>query len=476
MLIVRTKNPEGETSLLIVANMWTLFIFISILMLQPSHADDHEPTVDQLNSWRGKIRGFRFDYDNLPEMEQDQKLNERLLHVLTSIGAIRQWPEYWGDRNLYLHSYGEDKLASLFIAEIVPNGAPLTLANLKKLPENLSQGFLELYWECYEAIGRARDIFERYLYRNSNAYMRRFRWLYNAQTKCQEQLTLKVLQSIVGPTDNRSKNCVNVPAFCNRLMAMERVRMGNRLKQLHVPGVSVLTSLTQAHICTLDTAEEWCKKDSRFPIELSAHESQIDSELTMESLIYLVNYNALVAQKLALIHYAVSRFVDDNISHGSWEEYDIGVMRESPDWNGISGLQESQDYYIGLVEICKNDVAHMLETHLPLDIETHLKEVDFELEIFPTGGVNDLNSELGIFLQLCPDDLPRKYLKLAEKIHLLRLRHSIHDDTVADLENRKALYLAFHTASLSYRKEQTCADTILFFGDLTQYLEYDSVK
>ncbi|TPX43123.1 hypothetical protein SeMB42_g04847 [Synchytrium endobioticum] len=408
-----------------VANMLTLFILISILLLQPSHAVDTEPTMDQLNAWRDEIRQFRYDLVNLDQKEQDER-NDRLNKVCMSREAVQK---YTGRREFKTCFYGYDEyvLAGLLIAEIVPEGAPLTWKSLEELPKDLSQNFLELYWECYETIRHARDIFYRYVYPNLNDHTRRFPWLYSGmQMKCQEQLLQNILPPIVGPTDSRIKNCNDVSA-CNMLLAEERARKTERLKQLQDSGVSVVSSLTQARVCTLDTVKQWCEMDSR--IELSAHESQIDSEPTMESLIYLVNYNALVAQKLALIHYAVSRFVDDNISHGSWEEYDIGVMRESPDWN---------------------------ETHLPLDIETHLKEVDFELEIFPTGGVNDLNSELGIFLQLRPDDLPRKYLKLAEKIHLLRLRHSIHDDTVADLENRKALYLAFHTASLSYRKEQTC--------------------
>ncbi|TPX37931.1 hypothetical protein SeLEV6574_g07816, partial [Synchytrium endobioticum] len=41
--------------------MLTLFILISILLLQPSHADDYEYTVDQLNAWRDEIRQFRHD-------------------------------------------------------------------------------------------------------------------------------------------------------------------------------------------------------------------------------------------------------------------------------------------------------------------------------------------------------------------------------------------------------------------------------
>ncbi|TPX49027.1 hypothetical protein SeLEV6574_g01720 [Synchytrium endobioticum] len=345
--------------------MLTLYILISILLLQSSHAADTDQTVDQLNAWRNKIRKFRY---NLVNMDENDQIEWNHRYNIALIPQNKCWDQLWSlgscprrptcsrpnCSHKYLSKHGEDLLSWLFIADIVPSGAPITLESLKKLPEDLSQDFLELYWEFYETIMCARKAFRFYLWRTSKSVYK-FDRLQLARNS-QEQLMQNILSPIVGPTNNRIRNCVNASAFC---------------------------ATGQPHICTTDDALEWCERDSR--IESSAHDNLLNrgySKWITEELIYYISHKAL---------------------------------------------------------------------------------------IFPNGGVGGLRPELGIFLKLCPDDVPRKYLKLAEKVHFLHLRHSIHDDTVTDLEKRKSLYSEFHAAALLYRKKQTCMLENLLTKDTETY-------
>ncbi|TPX50757.1 hypothetical protein SeLEV6574_g00723 [Synchytrium endobioticum] len=224
-----------------VANMLTLFILISILLLQSSHAADTDQTVDQLNAWRGEIRKFRYNLINMDEEERNE-WNDR--YNIALVPQDKCWDQQQSRRSCprkptcfrpscshkYLNKYGEDLLSCLFIADIVPSGAPITLKSLKKLPEDLSQDFLELYWEFYETIMCARKVFRFYLWRTSTS-MYEFVSLQLARN-IQEQLMQNILPPIVGPTNNRIKEYQEASASCNSLMAMERARLDNRLKQL----------------------------------------------------------------------------------------------------------------------------------------------------------------------------------------------------------------------------------------------------
>ncbi|TPX37930.1 hypothetical protein SeLEV6574_g07817 [Synchytrium endobioticum] len=484
--------------------MLTLFILISILLLQPSHADDYEYTVDQLNAWRDEIRQFR--HDNVivamtvdvppgdPIWEIDLEMEKQLFirseefkernqilrdgeeRVLTYVKLDEELQSrlynkfleydvaslsYFNDFTQALTCEGYDVLANLLIAEIVPEGAPLTLERLKKLPEDLSLDLLDLYWECYETIALVQRLFDLYVQCIIRIDMSS-RWYLAGKAECEKQLMKMVLQAILEPTDTGPQRFGNAFEHLNILMRVERQRIVDRFKQLRDAGVSILSSFNQANFCM-----------QAFPEKYHLSFLQLSGLPVHERVIYRINYAGLMAQRMGLLRFALLRFLDEkdhNLPPGCWEKDEIDTLRRGLERLRYGDNQHSSldEWYHAKVAPYKVRLAPVLEKYLPLDMETHLKEVDVELENFPLGGVDDLKVELGIFLQLCPDDLPRKYLKLAEKIHLLRLRHSIHNDAVTDLENRKALYLAFHTASLSYRKEQTC----MLENLLTRGIEY----
>ncbi|TPX47927.1 hypothetical protein SeLEV6574_g02345 [Synchytrium endobioticum] len=181
-----------------------------------------------------------------------------------------------------------------------------------------------------------------------------------------------------------------------------------------------------------------------------------------ESLIYLVNYNALVAQKLGLIHYAVSRFLDEkerDLPAGSSEKYNIRSLRaeSQKDECGVQRVQRWKNLFLEKVDTYKEELGRLLETQLPLDTETYLGEVAFQLEQstalavpfeFPLAF-----PEPGIFLQLNLSDVPTPYSEHAEKVHALCLGLSIPDEPVTDREYETASPRpwcpAFHRASLS---------------------------
>ncbi|TPX47925.1 hypothetical protein SeLEV6574_g02347 [Synchytrium endobioticum] len=474
--------------------MLTLYILLCILLLQSSHGADAEPTVYQLNAWRDEIRQFRYkmfylgetklykDLENgLFELLESRKPTEESIYYpvevsdrlefeflehpfLTEAAARFMYNQLYTrdchsrlSRDRFLTKVDEAKLACLLIEKIVPKDARLTLESLKELPEDLSQDFLELYWECYETFLRVVKHFEGAL-KSRMGLSLKFNWLYTARRKCQEQLRQKVFQAILGPTD---KGCPEVSASCNMLMATERARIADRFKQLQDPDVSVLSSLTQAHMITLD-ASIWCARN--FIMTSSALQAV---PRTMEKLIYYVNFNALVVEKVDLITSVVSRFLDEKECNlpGRWEQYDIDTLRKAPDREryGLAHVQRSQSHFLRRVVEYKEELGRMLD----LDFEGYLEEDNFEREISSNEGVPGPLSKLGIFLRLHPSDVPRKYLKLAEKVHSL---YFCHDDTVTDLEIRKSLYSAFHTAVLSYRKELTCMLETVLTRDNEYYL------
>ncbi|TPX42678.1 hypothetical protein SeLEV6574_g05463 [Synchytrium endobioticum] len=479
--------------------MLTLFILISILLLQPSHADDYEYTVDQLNAWRDEIRQFRhdnvifaltvdvppgdsIDWGSDLEMkkqlfirseefkERNQILRDGEERVLTYVKLDEELQSRLYNKFLeydvaslscpYGASIeGDDVLANLLIAEIVPEGAPLTLERLKKLPEDLSLDLLELYWEFYETIALVQKLFDLYV-QGIIQIDKTDGWYEKGKAKCEKQLMEMVLQAIFEPTDTGLQRFGNALEHPNILMRVERQRILDRFKQLRDSGVSILSSFTQANICMQALHEKY---HCIFPLSIKRHEKGI----------YRINYAGLMAQRMGLLRFALLRFLDEkdhNLPPGCWEKDEIDTLRRGLERLRYGDNQHSSldEWYHAKVAPYKVRLAPVLEKYLPLDMETHLKKIDLELEIFPNGGVDDLKHELRVFLQLCPDDVPRKYLKLAEKVHFLSLRHSILDGTVTDPE--KSLYLAFHTAALSYRKEQTCMLENLLTRDIKTYL------
>ncbi|TPX38950.1 hypothetical protein SeMB42_g06544, partial [Synchytrium endobioticum] len=487
-----------------VASMLTLFILISILLLQPSHADDYEYTVDQLNAWRDEIRQFR--HDNVivamtvdvppgdPIWEIDLEMEKQLFirseefkernqilrdgeeRVLTYVKLDEELQSrlynkfleydvaslsYFNDFTQALTCEGYDVLANLLIAEIVPEGAPLTLERLKKLPEDLSLDLLDLYWEFYETIALVQKLFDLYVQGIIQIDMTDC-WYEKGKAKCEKQLMEMVLQAIFEPTDTGLQRFGNALEHPNILMRVERQRILDRFKQLRDSGVSILSSFTQANICMQALHEKYHHTSSQ-PRRLPRH----------EMVIYRIHSAGLMAQRMGLLRFALLRFLDEkdhNLPPGCWEKDEIDTLRRGLERLRYGDNQHSSldEWYHAKVAPYKVRLAPVLEKYLPLDMETHLKKIDLELEIFPNGGVDDLKHELRVFLQLCPDDVPRKYLKLAEKVHFLSLRHSILDGTVTDPE--KSLYLAFHTAALSYRKEQTCMLENLLTRDIKTYL------
>ncbi|TPX40099.1 hypothetical protein SeMB42_g06149 [Synchytrium endobioticum] len=370
-------------------------------------------------------------------MNPDKELHYSLYELLISEELLWRYSRH---HCITLSQDNEYKLSRLIIAKIVPNDAPLTLENLADPADDLSEGFLEVYRECYKTIGRVYEVFVDYLFEELYTSVNSLNWLKEAQLRVEsilKQRRAEVLQTIVGSTDNEIQKHKRVSASCNILMASERVRIADRLNGFQNYGVSALSPFTQARISTLDNTEyyiaDWCEKNSRAQLP---HRFRECSEPTIETLIYLINFNALVALKLDLINFALSRFLGEeerSLPSGSWENHDIGTLRAQPDWNGYrtSSLPQLKVSYLQKVEKYKNDLARILETLLPLNIAT-IEKVNSELKKFIARGVSidvaDLSPELGIFLQLCPSDIPPQYSQLAEKVHSFRLDPSADDD------------------------------------------------
>ncbi|TPX31157.1 hypothetical protein SeMB42_g07804 [Synchytrium endobioticum] len=420
------RRDRGAHHSSTVANMLTLYILICILLLQSSHAADAEPTVAQLNAWRDHIRRCRYNHVNLDEWKLDVRLENQFLYAFAISRANA------ASSNAQNFRFDRDyMLAGLVIAEIVRNGAPITLKSLEELPKDFSQDLLELYWECYETIKQIKYCLGALVFDQLGIPMAEFNWLSTSQQKCEEQLREMVFQAIVGPTDNRITSCKDVSA-CNMLMAMERVRLTDVLNEFEKDDVPVLSSLTQAHICMLNT-RHWCTKGSSMDVH---SESSALSESTIESLIYLVHFNALVALKLYLIRSALTRFMG-NLPSGSYKGSDIRILPEEIDYEicDISRLQQYKEDYLSEFEKCKEKLGHLLDTQLTLNIETSPKNKS------PTGGVTPT-----IFLQLCPCDVPPQYLKLAAEVHLARIGESASDVTSQfdEAKGQSALCHAFY--------------------------------
>ncbi|TPX48901.1 hypothetical protein SeLEV6574_g01785 [Synchytrium endobioticum] len=61
--------------------MLAYFILISLLLLQPFHADANEPTAAKLEEWRDAIRQFRYDHVNLETRVLEGELFDRLVYA-----------------------------------------------------------------------------------------------------------------------------------------------------------------------------------------------------------------------------------------------------------------------------------------------------------------------------------------------------------------------------------------------------------
>ncbi|TPX38951.1 hypothetical protein SeMB42_g06539, partial [Synchytrium endobioticum] len=422
---IRKARQRGP-SLLIVINMWTHFILIAILLLQPSYADTNEPTVAQLNAWRDAIREYRHSHIRLEEKKIIHPLYYDLFRAQSlSDGTTRGMSNLESGNAAFIHA-ATDELDSLVVKDMVPEGAPLTLEDLKEPVDDLSRSFLEVYWECYETIQEIKKISENYPTLRDTWL--KHNWHSDAQAKCEEKLRNNGLETVVGPSTLEVSD--PAPWSRNLRMVTEREGIAERLSKLQTSDVSELafSPFTQRHISSVNKITAWCEATSR--IEFPEHENEEDIGAELEKLVYSINFNSLVSEKLDLIKFAVERFLDQethNVPSASKKRYSKRGQTY------ISRLIVSQEKYRNMVENYKKELLGMLQQWLP-DIESYLEEIDLELKKFSAHGVTGLSPELGIFLQLKLSDVPPEYLILAGGVQLVHSGHSLFVETLPDRE------------------------------------------
>ncbi|TPX43476.1 hypothetical protein SeMB42_g04700 [Synchytrium endobioticum] len=414
--------------------MLAYFILISLLLLQPFHADANEPTAAKLEEWRDAIRQFRSDHVNLETGELEETLLYRLVNAHKAfheqhtredrckLGAMM------GKKRESVTSLENDMLDGVVVDAMVPKGAPVTLEMLKNPADGLSQGLLEVYLECYETIEKVKGVFSDYL--SSVGMWTRHDWHGKAQGECVRRLINNVFEEIVGPSTLEDL----VPASLPRMLRMviERKRITERFKELQTSDVSLLSPFTLRFLPLYGDIYKWCSDGSS--IVLSEHAHQEISR--PETLAYLINFNALVAGKLGLIKFAVSRFLDQeehNMPSTEEEGYvDIQRVRER-----MLRLESLQQDYLATVEELKNALVPEFKNLMTRSVGTYLQRLTD-------------SEQYGIPLDIA---------ELAKKVFLLSIAYSATHDTVPDGEDEVTEQLmlcsSLHPAALSESNPDT---------------------